>query len=89
MPDIMTAITKKKAALLEKKRGIQIAAERQIEEIDKEIAEVEKALQTLNDAVKDYICPVCKGTGNERYADAAGSRDERPCSACKGTGVKI
>jgi len=32
------------------------------------------------------ICPSCKGTGEERYTDAAGSGDWRECSICKGLG---
>ena len=38
-------------------------------------------MQTLPD-----ICPSCKGTGEERYTDAAGSRDWRDCSMCDGVG---
>ena len=31
-------------------------------------------------------CPSCKGSGRERYTDAAGSGDWRECSTCRGIG---
>ena len=82
------ALTKKRATLYERKRRIQADANQQIHEIDGEIAGIDKALATLNEAVKDYICPVCGGTGEERYTDAAGSCDYRECPHCGGTGIR-
>lgn len=35
------------------------------------------------------ICPKCKGTREERYTDAAGSRDYRVCTKCDGKGFVI
>lgn len=34
----------------------------------------------------DEQCPVCDGTGWERYCDAAGDMDSCPCDRCNGTG---
>lgn len=56
--------------------------------IDTEISRYKSALDTVNEAVKDIICPACAGTGEESYTDAAGSRDTRECSRCGGTGIK-
>lgn len=88
MTDIMTKIVRKKIALYAQLKEIKRESYRQIVEIEQEIAALDKTVETLNAAVKDYICPTCAGTGKERYIDAAGSRDERTCMSCKGTGVK-
>ncbi len=56
--------------------------------------EIEKLQQKLSSLDKEEayatqlteICPDCKGDGQERYTDAAGSGDWRDCSTCKGWG---
>ena len=88
MADLIGALTKKRVTLCERKRRIQAEANQQIHEIDREIASIDEALATLNEAVKEYACPRCHGTGEERYTDAAGSRDYRECPHCGGTGIK-
>lgn len=87
MTDIVSALAKKKAHFLEAKRKIQDDAKRQCEAIDVEIAKVDQALETINSAIAPYICPVCHGTGEEPFTDAAGSRDTRPCTKCDGSGI--
>jgi hypothetical protein len=89
MVDVVSALTRKKARLVERKGRIMDDCRSQVREIDAEIADVNKALDLIKEATKDLICPVCRGTGNVRKCDAAGDMDDEPCSACKGTGIKI
>lgn len=87
MTDIITALNKKKSTLVRRKQEITTEAKRQIEVLDTGISEVNKAIETLNEAVKDYLCPRCKGTGNIRRCDAAGQMEDDTCPDCRGTGV--
>lgn len=87
MTDIISSLTKKKATLLGAKRKIQEDAKRQCDELDIEIKRIDDALQTINDAAKQFLCPSCGGSGEEYYTDAAGSRDTRACHKCNGTGI--
>lgn len=86
-PDVITILTRKRSDLAERKRQIQRDAEREVSRIDAEIADINKALAMLNDAIKDYICPSCRGTGNVRHTDAAGGLEDVTCPVCGGTGV--
>lgn len=88
MADIFSALTAKRRRLSEMKQQILADARKRANEIDVEIADLDTAIKTLNDAVKDYICPACKGEGTVRRPDAAGSWEEVTCSACNGTGVR-
>ena len=66
---------------------IDAAIERLKKEIDeqtKEITELEMRRQKLLSLPE--TCPSCKGTGEERYTDAAGDSDIRECLTCKGLG---
>lgn len=87
MEDVITTLTKKRAHLYDKKRKIELDTTNQISQINLEIAKVEKALKTLNDAIKDYLCPRCKGSGSVRVCDAAGQMEDDTCPVCHGTGV--
>lgn len=58
-------------------------------EIDKEIENERQAIERINEAIAPLLCPGCGGKGTERYCDAAGDMDDRPCPHCKGTGVKL
>ena len=89
MPNILDALTKKRTALINAKHSLKETYERNVREIDAELLHIDSAYKTLNDAVADYICPVCDGTGNTRRCDAAGQMEDWPCTACKGTGVKM
>lgn len=61
------------------------------EKIRKQIEELKRELSSL-DSEEVYatqlteLCPDCKGKGEERYTDAAGSGDWRDCSTCHGWG---
>ena len=88
MTDIMTKIVRKKIALYAQLKEIKRESYRQIVEIEQEIAAIDKAVETLNAVVNDCVCPICAGTGMERYMDADRNMDERTCMSCKGTGVK-
>lgn len=52
--------------------------------IDKYIEKLKKKREMLL-SLPD-ICPSCKGSGQERYTDAAGSGDWRECRTCRGLG---
>ena len=84
------AIMEKRRVLAARKQEIRKAANRQIAEIDEELAKLQSALDLINDSIKsmDLYCHVCGGTGYETITDAAGSRDEIPCRACGATGIK-
>ena len=59
--------------------------------VREEIEKLQRSLSSL-DQEEEYarrlteVCPDCKGRGQERYTDAAGSGDWRDCSTCKGWG---
>jgi len=57
-------------------------------EIDKEIAEEKEALTRIKEILSLYTCKACGGSGEERFIDAAGSRDSRKCGTCRGTGIE-
>ena len=86
--DLIGALNKKRHALIARRLKLTEDYERSAHEIDVEIDNIDKAIDTLNEALKDYVCPACGGTGEESYTDAAGGRDYRKCSRCGGTGVK-
>lgn len=50
------------------------------ERLDKLLDDIEKALEVINNTVKNVLCPACGGTGTTRYADAAGAMDDKPCA---------
>lgn len=66
--------------------------------IDEEIANIEgkirelqnrkRALEAKKRALAELpeTCPSCKGSGKERYTDAAGDSDWRECMTCRGLG---
>lgn len=87
MPDIITALHKKRQDLVSQKSVIRAEYEYKMTVADEEIKRIDKALETLNAAVQEYLCPHCKGTGTVRKADAAGQMEDWPCPKCKGTGV--
>lgn len=89
MTDVIYALVQKKSRLCERKRAIKADADKQIKQIDIEIAEVDRAIETLNQAVKDYLCSDCRGTGSVRKCDAAGQMDDDICPRCHGTGVVV
>jgi len=89
MTDVISALSVKKARLAERKRQLKRDFDCQIAEIDAGIREVDRALQTINGAIQNYLCPVCRGTGNVRKCDAAGQMEDVICPHCNGTGIKM
>ena len=52
-------------------------------------AAIDTAIQTIEAAAVDYLCPECGGDGEVRRVDGAGQTETVPCSACKGTGLRM
>lgn len=89
MTDVVSALNRKRASLNAQKRRIREDAERMMAEIDAELENVARAIDTLNDAVREYLCLTCGGKGTIRKPDAAGQMEDCQCPACKGTGVQL
>ena len=87
MADVIEALNRKRASLNNRKRQIKAGADRKVAEIDAELADVGRAIKTLNDAVKDYLCKTCGGEGTIGKPDAAGQMEDCRRPACHGTGV--
>lgn len=87
--NIITTLTRRKNALISKRESLAEEYRRNMVEVNREIEKIDAAIEVLNNAVSEYICPRCQGTGTERYCDAAGDIDGRECTACKGTGIRI
>lgn len=87
MTDIIGALNRKKTALLNHRKSIELEARTRTIQIDAKIEAIDRALALINDAVADYLCPVCNGTGCIRKPDAAGQMEDQDCPACHGTGV--
>lgn len=68
-------------------KHIEFHRERLIKDINHLQAEL-KALDSKKEELLllKEICPTCKGSGEERYTDAAGSGDWRECKTCRGLG---
>lgn len=77
----MTAIELLKKRLEEVKQKKQAALEKIHNEYDIEIKDLEITINHV-----ETICQKCKGSGIERYCDAAGDMDDRECERCGGTG---
>lgn len=87
MQDIISALVKKRSNLIASKQKIEDDARSRCRELDAEIENINRALDTINSAAKQYLCKACGGTGEILYTDAAGGRDFKKCTACKGTGI--
>lgn len=86
--DVVAAVTAKVQILNQRKERLTKEYERQCAEIDEELEALQAALDTVNAAIKDVICPHCDGAGEQRYTDAAGDVDTRKCRSCGGTGIR-
>lgn len=89
MPDTINMLAIKRSRLLEQKRKIKEEYDRKIHEIDQEIKKINNAMQIIEDALKDYLCPRCKGSGEIRMCDAAGQMCDETCPKCGGTGIMM
>lgn len=88
MADVIGALHRKREHLKIRRARVEMEAKDQLRKIDREIEEIDQTLVVLNNAVKDYICTLCDGTGSIRQADAAGQMEEVECPKCRGTGLK-
>lgn len=66
--------------------------EGQITRLKKEIEGKQGEIRSLTRQLEKILtlnetCPACRGSGLERYTDAAGSSDTRDCEVCQGLGV--
>lgn len=86
--DATKALWQKRDALIKQQREIREEAKRRTTEIGKQINAIEAAIATINDALEDCICPICRGKGTVRHCDAAGQMESCDCEHCHGTGIK-
>lgn len=56
-------------------------------EAEERIAPLRQVLEILRK--ENQACCVCKGTGERRFTDAAGSRDSETCPHCAGSGIQL
>lgn len=89
MSNPIEILNTKKRYLCDMKREAQLNAQKVIEELDKQIADVDRALEVINEATKQYLCPRCDGTGLIRRPDAARQMEDCECPMCRGTGIKL
>lgn len=89
MPDIISALAQKKARIIAQQRDLENRYNSEKMHLAHELNLINQALETINNAVEQYLCPYCKGTGFIRVCDAAGDMDDERCPHCKGTGVKV
>ena len=89
MPDYVMALNQKRMAIQNQKDQLYREYKTKLISLDSELDAVNEALAVMNEAVKDILCKRCDGSGMERYCDAAGDIDERPCAACRGTGITM
>lgn len=85
--NIIIPLMEKRTKLLKRKEALEEQHNKEICEIQNEINEVVKALNCIEKYITPLLCSHCKGTGVERYCDAAGDMDERECNFCNGTGI--
>lgn len=89
MPDYILALNQKRAAIIKQKGILLREYEEKRQELDCELDAIDEAIAVMNDAVKDVLCQRCGGSGVEKYCDAAGDMDDRPCPSCHGTGIRM
>ncbi len=85
--DVVSTLSARRARLIARRSEIKREAEQQVSRLDAEIADIDKAIDVLNAAVKDLLCKRCNGSGTIRVCDAAGDMEDETCPVCKGTGV--
>ena len=84
----MQAALRRRAAIAAEKKQLQAEHEKRIAALDTESDALDNAIQTINAAAADYLCPKCGGYGELRCPDAAGQTATVSCPDCKGTGLK-
>ena len=88
MVDVITALTRKREALQRQKREIENDYMMRKAEIEGELRRVNQAIDTINKAMEDILCPTCHGSGELKRCDAAGQSEGYQCPDCDGTGIK-
>jgi DnaJ-class molecular chaperone len=89
MANAITVLLQKREALIRHKQEFKREYERNIQAVDAEIQHIDNALSAIAKVAEAYHCKFCNGTGVVYGADAAGSREERVCSRCHGTGFDV
>ena len=89
MADIMNSLAQKRSRLVNEKQRIKDEYDRKVHAIDVEIKKINDAMKVIEDAISDYLCPRCGGTGEVRHMDAAGQMESDTCHDCHGTGIQL
>ena len=89
MENSVVILGMRRRKLVDQKLRLQRDYERQVKDIDEEIGQIDTAFKLINQITIPYHCKACGGTGQRVVTDAAGSREERTCEKCKGTGFDI
>lgn len=79
MADILAGLYKRKGELNKKRYAIKSEMEQRLNEVDKEISEIDSALNTLMDLASDFLCKRCSGRGYIGVCDAAGQTERMSC----------
>lgn len=77
------------AAIVAEKEKLHTEYEKRIAALDAEAASIGNAIQVIDAAAVDYLCPECGGDGELRRPDAAGQMETVPCPVCDGTGLRM
>ena len=80
-------LLKMKELLLGKRHKIELEAQEKIAKIDRQIEYINGAAEIIRNALADYICPNCAGSGIVKRCDAAGQMETETCDSCHGTGI--
>lgn len=86
--DVIGALHQRRSNLQTRRARVKMERDDELRRIDREIEEIDRTLAVLNDAIKDYFCPHCGGSGTVIRPDAAGQMENVDCPTCHGTGVK-
>ena len=84
------ASLKKQIREVEKEKAAAIEEyDRKIKFLKYEIEKFDPLIKAMEEAVKDYACPRCKGSGSVRRCDAAGQMEDVECPDCNGRGFVV
>lgn len=84
----LSQINKRLLHLIEIRKNLTNTYERNLKELNDEIAIEQNNLKRVSEILSPYICRYCGGSGEEGFMDAAGSRDTRRCKYCNGSGIR-
>lgn len=89
MVNVIESLNIKKRLLISHKRAIESNAARQVAQIDTQIEEIDNALETVQETLKEFLCQSCNGQGTIRRSDSAGQMEDIKCPVCNGKGVSL